>query len=120
MRYLDADEAVQVRSLLLRSVDEFVLIGGASGFVEAALGRPMTAARAEFRAYATATENASRQQPPGLKAIFPTVPAADPYRDVTAAGGELDAGFLPQWFMLVSSAGAIPPARSPSRTRGRP
>ncbi|MFB9834146.1 CocE/NonD family hydrolase [Actinoallomurus acaciae] len=55
---------------------------------------------------------AAERQPPGLKAIFPTVPAADPYRDVTAAGGEMDAGFLPQWFMLVSAAGAIPPAFS--------
>ncbi|WP_433172048.1 CocE/NonD family hydrolase [Actinoallomurus sp. CA-150999] len=55
---------------------------------------------------------AAEQQPPGLKAIFPTVPAADPYRDVAAAGGEMDAGFLPQWFMLVSAAGAIPPAFS--------
>src|SRR5437588_370208 len=55
---------------------------------------------------------AAERRPPGLKAIFPTVPAADPYRDVAAAGGELDAGFLPQWFMLVSAAGAIPPAFS--------
>lgn len=55
---------------------------------------------------------AAEQQPPGLKAIFPTVPSADPYRDVAAAGGQLDTGFLPQWFLLVSAAGAIPPAFS--------
>ncbi|WAL68720.1 CocE/NonD family hydrolase [Amycolatopsis cynarae] len=55
---------------------------------------------------------AAEQQPPGLKAIFPTVPSADPYRDVAAAGGELDAAFLPQWFLLVSGTGAIPPAFS--------
>ncbi|HEY3688662.1 MAG TPA: CocE/NonD family hydrolase [Streptosporangiaceae bacterium] len=55
---------------------------------------------------------AAEQRPPGLKAIFPTVPAADPYRDVAAAGGQIDAGFLPQWFMLVSATGAIPPAFS--------
>lgn len=55
---------------------------------------------------------AAERRPPGLKAIFPTVPAADPYRDVTSAGGQLDAGFLPQWFMLVSATGAIPPAFS--------
>ncbi|MBO0877496.1 MAG: CocE/NonD family hydrolase [Pseudonocardia sp.] len=55
---------------------------------------------------------AAEQQPPGLKAIFPVVPSADPYRDVAAAGGQLDAGFLPQWFLLVSATGAIPPAFS--------
>ncbi|WP_186382334.1 CocE/NonD family hydrolase [Amycolatopsis rhizosphaerae] len=55
---------------------------------------------------------AAEQQPPGLKAIFPVVPSADPYRDVAAAGGELDVGFLPQWFLLVSATGAIPPAFS--------
>lgn len=47
----------------LLSVDEFVLIGGDSSFVEAALGKPITAARTEFRAYATDTENASRHLP---------------------------------------------------------
>lgn len=57
---------------------------------------------------------AAEQQPPGLKAIFPAVPAADPYRDVGNAGGWMDAGFMPLFMMLVTGTGAIPPAFSPT------
>ncbi len=47
----------------LLSVDEFVLIGGDSSFVQAALGREIPVAQAEFRAYASDTANASRHLP---------------------------------------------------------
>lgn len=53
---------------------------------------------------------AAGQRPPGLKAIFPQVPAADPYRDVVASGGQLDVGFMPLWLGLVTGAGLVPPA----------
>jgi hypothetical protein len=48
--------------------------------------------------------------PPGLKAIFPQVPAADVYRDVVASGGQIDVGFIPLWLGLVTATGLIPPA----------
>lgn len=53
---------------------------------------------------------AAEQQPPGLKAIFPQVPAADVYRDVVASGGQIDVGFIPLWLGLVTATGIIPPA----------
>lgn len=53
---------------------------------------------------------AAAQQPPGLKAIFPQVPAGDVYRDVVASGGQLDVGFMPLWMGLVTATGVIPPA----------
>jgi uncharacterized protein len=51
---------------------------------------------------------AAEQQPVGLKAIFPQVPAADVYRDVVASGGQLDVGFIPLWLGLVNVTGAFP------------
>ncbi|WP_436697745.1 CocE/NonD family hydrolase [Nocardioides sp. BYT-33-1] len=53
---------------------------------------------------------AAAQQPKGLKAIFPQVPAADVYRDVVASGGQIDVGFIPLWLGLVTATGMIPPA----------
>ncbi|WGX97433.1 CocE/NonD family hydrolase [Nocardioides sp. L-11A] len=53
---------------------------------------------------------AAAQQPKGLKAIFPQVPAADVYRDVVASGGQIDVGFIPLWLGLVTATGVIPPA----------
>ena len=53
---------------------------------------------------------AAGTRPPGLKAIFPQVPAADVYRDVVASGGQLDVGFIPLWMGLVTGTGVIPPA----------
>jgi putative CocE/NonD family hydrolase len=52
---------------------------------------------------------AAAGRPPGLKAIFPQVPAADVYRDVVASGGQLDVGFIPLWLGLVTFTGVIPP-----------
>lgn len=43
-----------------------------------------------------------------LKAIFPIVTMADAYRDVTFAGGNIDAGFIPLWLGLVNGL-ALPP-----------
>lgn len=53
---------------------------------------------------------AAAEQPAGLKAIFPQVPAADVYRDVVASGGQLDVGFIPLWLGLVTGSGLAPPA----------
>ncbi len=53
---------------------------------------------------------AAAGRPPGLKAIFPQVPAADVYRDVVASGGQIDSGFMPLWLGLVTATGLIPPA----------
>ncbi|TWG07458.1 CocE/NonD family hydrolase [Saccharopolyspora dendranthemae] len=53
---------------------------------------------------------AAGHRPPGLKAIFPQVPAMDTYRDVVASGGALDVGFIPLWMGLVTGAGLVPPA----------
>jgi len=53
---------------------------------------------------------AAAHQPPGLKAIFPQVPAADVYRDVVASGGQIDVGFIPLWLGLVTATGVLPPA----------
>lgn len=53
---------------------------------------------------------AAGHRPKGLKAIFPLVAAADVYRDVVAAGGQIDVGFMPFWLGLVTSAGLVPPA----------
>ncbi|RRO19920.1 CocE/NonD family hydrolase [Saccharopolyspora rhizosphaerae] len=57
---------------------------------------------------------AAGNQPPGLKAIFPQVPAMDTYRDVVASGGALDVGFIPLWLGLVTATGLVPPAYGPS------
>jgi putative CocE/NonD family hydrolase len=50
------------------------------------------------------------QHPPGLKAIFPVVPMADSYRDITYSGGQINVGFIPLWLGLVSGGGLVPPA----------
>ena len=51
------------------------------------------------------------RRPPHLKAIFPIVPMADGYRDITFSGGQLNASFIPLWLGLVT-AGALTPAPS--------
>ena len=43
-----------------------------------------------------------------VKAIFPIVPMSDAYRDVTWAGGNTDAGFIPLWLGLVNGLAVIP------------
>ena len=54
------------------------------------------------------------QHPAGLKAIFPIVPAADTYRDITASGGQVNTSFIPVWLGLVTTLGLLPPTYTPS------
>ncbi|MGH9919214.1 MAG: CocE/NonD family hydrolase, partial [Nitrososphaerales archaeon] len=44
-----------------------------------------------------------------LKAVFPIVSMSDAYRDVTFAGGNVDAGFIPLWLGLVNGLAVSPP-----------
>jgi putative CocE/NonD family hydrolase len=48
-------------------------------------------------------------RPPHLKAIFPVVPMADGYRDITFSGGDVNVAFIPLWLGLVTAGGAVPP-----------
>jgi putative CocE/NonD family hydrolase len=43
-----------------------------------------------------------------VKAIFPVVAMSDAYRDVTFAGGDVDAGFIPLWLGLVNGLAVVP------------
>jgi hypothetical protein len=49
------------------------------------------------------------QHPKGLKAIFPVVPMADSYRDITYSGGQLNTAFIPFWLGLVTGTSLVPP-----------
>src|SRR4051794_18656989 len=55
-------------------------------------------------------------RPPHLKAIFPVVPMADGYRDITMSGGDVNVSFIPLWLGLVTAGGATPPATTFSGT----
>src|SRR2546427_4590884 len=52
-----------------------------------------------------------------VKAIFPIVPMSDAYRDVTWAGGNTDAGFIPLWLGLVNGLAMIPAQDALSQPR---
>jgi putative CocE/NonD family hydrolase len=52
-----------------------------------------------------------------VKAIFPIVPMADSYRDVTWAGGNTDFGFIPLWLGLVNGLALIPASDALSQPR---
>ena len=54
------------------------------------------------------------QHPEGLRALFPIVPAADPYRDIVYAGGQFNVGFMPLWSGVVLAAG-VPGGRLAAR-----
>lgn len=54
------------------------------------------------------------QNPKGLKAMFPVIPAEDSYRDVTWHGGAVDSGFIPLWLGIVGATKLIPPGYSGS------
>src|SRR4051794_40133039 len=54
------------------------------------------------------------RHPAGLKAMFPVVPGADTYRDITASGGQLPTPFIPSWLGLVTGLGPLPPTYSGS------
>jgi hypothetical protein len=49
------------------------------------------------------------RRPPHLEAIFPIVPLADGYRDITFSGGSVNVSFIPFWLGLVT-AGSLTPA----------
>src|SRR4051794_8535933 len=49
------------------------------------------------------------QHPRGLRAIFPVVPMADGYRDITYTGGQLNTAFIPFWLGLVTGTSLVPP-----------
>jgi putative CocE/NonD family hydrolase len=48
-------------------------------------------------------------RPPHLKVIFPVVPMADGYRDITFSGGDTNVSFIPLWLGLVTAGGLVPP-----------
>ena len=50
------------------------------------------------------------RRPKGLKAIFPIVPMADGYRDITFSGGQTNMSFIPLWLGLVTGTSLVPPA----------
>ena len=52
-------------------------------------------------------------KPPHLKAIFPIVPMADSYRDITMSGGQTNMAFIPLWLGLVTGTSLVP-AQYPS------
>jgi len=52
-----------------------------------------------------------------VKAMFPIVPMADSYRDVTWAGGTEDSGFIPLWLGLVNGLGMIPASDAQTQPR---
>jgi putative CocE/NonD family hydrolase len=45
---------------------------------------------------------------PRVKASFAEVPMGDAYRDITFAGGQINAAFIPVWLGLVSALGLLP------------
>jgi uncharacterized protein len=48
------------------------------------------------------------QRPEGLRALFPIVPMADSYRDISFVGGQTNLAFIPLWMGLVTGAGLVP------------
>jgi putative CocE/NonD family hydrolase len=46
-------------------------------------------------------------RPPHLKVIFPVVPMADGYRDITFSGGDINVSFIPLWLGLVTGGGLV-------------
>lgn len=49
------------------------------------------------------------QQPAGLRALFPIVPAGDVFRDIVGTGGQMNVEFIPLWLGLVTGLGLLPP-----------
>ena len=48
------------------------------------------------------------QRPEGLKALFPIVPMADSYRDISYVGGQTNLAFIPIWMGLVTGTSLLP------------
>jgi putative CocE/NonD family hydrolase len=49
----------------------------------------------------------AEKQHPAVKAMFPIVPMGDGYRDIVFNGGQVNAGFIPLWLLLVTGLSAI-------------
>ena len=49
----------------------------------------------------------AEKQHPALKAAFPIVPMGDGYRDIVFTGGQVNAGFIPLWLVLVSGLSVL-------------
>ena len=47
-------------------------------------------------------------RPKGLKALFPIVPMADSYRDISYVGGQVNLAFIPIWMGLVTGTSLLP------------
>ena len=58
-------------------------------------------------------------KPRAVKAVWADVPMSDAYRDVTFHGGATDAGFMPLWLGLTSSALRLPPSTTTRTRRAR-
>jgi putative CocE/NonD family hydrolase len=56
----------------------------------------------------------AEQQPGYVRAMFPIVPMADSYRDISSTGGAVNTSFIPLWLGLVTSLGLLPPTYSGS------
>lgn len=54
------------------------------------------------------------QHPNGLRALYPIVPMADAYRDISFSGGEENTSFIPSWLGLVTALGLLPPTYAPN------
>ena len=48
------------------------------------------------------------RRPAGLKALFPIVPMADSYRDISFVGGQTNLAFIPLWMGLVTAPSLLP------------
>lgn len=47
-----------------------------------------------------------------IDALFPIVPMADAYRDITGSGGQVNTSFIPLWLGLVTGLALLPPTWS--------
>ena len=52
-------------------------------------------------------------QHPAHKTVFAIVPMGDAYRDIVFAGGQVNAGFIPLWMLLVTGLGVLPAEPNP-------
>ena len=47
-------------------------------------------------------------RPPALRAIFPVVPMADPYREIIGTGGQINTSFAPLFLIGTTALGLLP------------
>jgi uncharacterized protein len=58
------------------------------------------------------------QRPGLMKSLFPIVPMADAYRDITGSGGQLNTSFIPSWLGLVTATSLLPSTDAPKDPAG--